>query len=152
MTEQPVMPSQEGIRGRDGGPYLDEVEAYREEQTRAFREQRDINFNNIYSGPHMVDFERLPDNVNSNPGSVHTPLLHRFQVLERATQQTSNPANSQEIDDLKEKVRNLEEKLDSVVMDKSEDDEIDDLMAIDTESETTPPVAKTTSKPVKKTR
>lgn len=58
---------QEGIRGRDGGPYLDDVERMRDEERRAFLEKREPDYRNTLHGG--VEAHQLVDNLASNPGS-----------------------------------------------------------------------------------
>ena len=78
MTDK--FPLHEGLRGRDGGPYLDEVERLREEEKRASREGRPINYNNIRDHADVVPIGDLVDNIYANPGSRDRKIDHRFSV------------------------------------------------------------------------
>lgn len=63
---------QEGTRGRDGGPYLDDVERMREEQRRAYISGTSPKWENVLSG--YVEADQLVDNhFTSNPGSQYLP-------------------------------------------------------------------------------
>lgn len=44
----------DGLHGRDGGPYLDEVEALRHERINAAKEGREVDLNNVNSYPGIV--------------------------------------------------------------------------------------------------
>lgn len=63
---------QAGLRGRDGGPYLDELEAEHREKIAAHHEGRDFDPEKAKArlgGNLLTPPENLEDNTYSNPGS-----------------------------------------------------------------------------------
>lgn len=81
MDTRPVFNQHDGLTGRDGGPYLDQVEAYNAEVQRAQVEGREPDFDNLGStaGTPLVPAVVLKHghNVNSIPsqGNVDATLL-----------------------------------------------------------------------------
>ena len=63
----PLYDVNKGVNGRDGGPYLDEIEAQEAERRRAFIENREPDLDNPgpYQGSVLVDAETLIQNHNS---------------------------------------------------------------------------------------
>lgn len=61
MTEKNLYNAQNGVAGRDGGPYLDQVEARRAEEIRAQVENRDPDYDNppATAGQPLVTAEEL---------------------------------------------------------------------------------------------
>jgi hypothetical protein len=61
--------AQDGMRGRDGGPYLDQIEREQGEVLRARREDREPDFDDLQpvAGTVLVTGTNLTDNVQSNP-------------------------------------------------------------------------------------
>lgn len=61
--------AQDGVRGRDGGPYADEEDAWHREELRAAGEGRDPDYDNPapFVGNQMVTTNFVEDNVYSNP-------------------------------------------------------------------------------------
>lgn len=81
MTE-PKFSMQDGLRGRDGGPYLDDLERRNEENIRAYRENREPDYERV-NADHgsMVPGHLLVDNIYSNPGSSNVGLYDRFNLV-----------------------------------------------------------------------
>lgn len=57
----------DGVRGRDGGPYLDEVQARIAEDNRAYIEGREPNYDNLepFVGVQLVTRDQLIQNYNN---------------------------------------------------------------------------------------
>jgi len=64
--------AQDGVSGRDGGPYLDQIEREQGEVLRARAEGRDVDFEkaSAVAGTVLVTGGQLTDNVNSNPSML----------------------------------------------------------------------------------
>lgn len=88
MTE-PKFSMQDGLRGRDGGPYLDDLERRNEENIRAYREKREPDYERV-NADHgsMVPGHLLVDNVYSNPGSSNVGLYDRFNLVPKFQEAT----------------------------------------------------------------
>jgi hypothetical protein len=67
--------AQDGIRGRDGGPYADEVDARQREVNRARAEGREPDLDNPppFVGNQIRTSRTVEDNVFSNPSMVNAP-------------------------------------------------------------------------------
>jgi hypothetical protein len=69
--------SQDGIRGRDGGPYFDYEDRLSAELRRAKAEDREPDLDNPPPtvGTHLVTAAQLTDNIPSNPSMINAPGL-----------------------------------------------------------------------------
>lgn len=67
--------AQDGIRGRDGGPYADEEDARQREVARARGEGREPDFENLQPtvGQQLVTSRFVEDNLYSNPSMAVRP-------------------------------------------------------------------------------
>ncbi len=67
--------AQDGVRGRDGGPYADEVDARQREVNRARAEGREPDLDNPppFVGNQLRTSRTIEDNVFSNPSMVNAP-------------------------------------------------------------------------------
>jgi hypothetical protein len=67
--------AQDGVRGRDGGPYADEVDAQQREIARARAEGREPDLDNPppFVGNQLRTSRTVEDNVYSNPSMVNAP-------------------------------------------------------------------------------
>lgn len=72
LVERDFYNAQDGLRGRQGGRYLDVVERVAAEEDRAQREQRDPDYDNppAAAGTTLVTDALRVDNPFSNPGSA----------------------------------------------------------------------------------
>lgn len=99
-TPPRTYPIQEGIRGRDGGPYLDDVERRRLAEYRGIRENREPDYTEVEKHESMVPAHRLFDNLNSNPGSRGVDPLERFVLVPKEDSSNVAPVvESSESDD-----------------------------------------------------
>jgi hypothetical protein len=67
--------SSHGIRGRDGGPYFDDLDREAAEVRRAKAEGREPDLDNPPPtvGTHLVTANQLTDNIPSNPSMINAP-------------------------------------------------------------------------------
>lgn len=67
--------AQDGIRGRDGGPYADEEDARNRETQRARGEDREPDYDNLQPtvGNQLVTARFVEDNLYSNPSMAAAP-------------------------------------------------------------------------------
>ena len=67
--------AQDGVRGRDGGPYADEVDAQQREIARAKAEGREPDLDNPppFVGNQLRTSRTIEDNTFSNPSMVNAP-------------------------------------------------------------------------------
>lgn len=67
--------AQDGVRGRDGGPYADEVDAQQREIARARAEGREPDLDNPppFVGTQLRTSRTVEDNIFSNPSMTHAP-------------------------------------------------------------------------------
>lgn len=84
----------DGLRGRDGGPYLDQMEVQQAEIQRAKVEGREPDFDKPGSsaGTPLVTIDKVPDNVYANPSmdKQNTDLQDAVgKVLEENTTATN---------------------------------------------------------------
>jgi hypothetical protein len=88
--------AQEGVRGRDGGPYGDVVDAEMAETKRAKAEKREPDYENLMpsAANQIVIGQNLEDNIWSNPSmaAVEDPLAARLQsAKEEALEDENRP-------------------------------------------------------------
>lgn len=74
-TETAFWNAQDGVRGRDGGPYADEVDAQQREIARARAEGREPDLDNPppFVGNQLRTSRTIEDNTFSNPSMVQAP-------------------------------------------------------------------------------
>lgn len=75
----------DGLHGRDGGPYLDQVEAYEAEKRRAQVEGREPDYDNMPASAGMVmltEAQMLARGVNGANPSREALVLEEPEVVE----------------------------------------------------------------------
>ena len=80
---QPLFNVNDGPNGRDGGPYLDQVQQRDAEIARAAAEGREPDFENMVSSPgvQLVTAEQLVKMHHMQPSEQDKPLLDATAVL-----------------------------------------------------------------------
>lgn len=88
----------DGLRGRDGGPYLDQVERESAEILRARAEGRepDLEKASAVAGTPLVTINQVPDNTNANPSMSGVTDLDT--AISKSMEESASTEEVQELD------------------------------------------------------